>query len=109
MTIIPFFIRNSHGWDGVPSGTSGYGQNTGIYQVLTPWEVALGDGTNWTQWIETTNLYCWQENAPNDIDCGLVGFDILNSIHQIKMPGEPYVFITENNVISQLQQIYNNL
>lgn len=79
-----------------------------IYQVLIPWEVSLGDGVNWTEWIEPENLYCWQENLPNDIDCGLVGFDVLNTIYQVKIPDELYVFITENNDINQLQQIYDN-
>ncbi|CAI2187835.1 289_t:CDS:2 [Funneliformis geosporum] len=67
-------MMKDYGWSGLPSSTAGYGENTGIYQVLFPWEVSLGDGVNWTEWIETKNLYCWQENVPNDIDCGLVGF-----------------------------------
>ncbi|CAG8512468.1 1864_t:CDS:2 [Funneliformis mosseae] len=101
MTILPHFIRermnNDYGWSKFPIRSSGYGENVEIYKANIPWEVSLGDGVIWTDWIETDEIFSWQKLVPNDIDCGLVGFDILNSTYQTKIPGRPYIFMTENN------------
>jgi len=112
ITIIPYFIRermkNDSGWDTVPSKSIiGYGAKVKIYKVSTLWEVSLGDGVSWTDWIELKELFSWQRKVPKDIDCGLVGFDVLDNTYQIKVPGQPYIFVTKNNIINQLQQMYN--
>ena len=51
-----------------------------IFKMLLVKEILLGDGINWTEWIENGELYCWQQKVPTNItiDCGLVGFDVLN-------------------------------
>ncbi|PKK59268.1 hypothetical protein RhiirC2_857424 [Rhizophagus irregularis] len=113
ITVIPFFIRTKmtydYGWNTIPTRFNGYGSNLDIFKVSIPWEVSLGDGSNWTEWIETRELYCWQYKIPNNaVDCGLVGFDILNALYQIKIPGRPYIFVTQHDGMNQLQQIYNN-
>src|SRR5581483_7150631 len=80
VTIIPYYIRlkmtYDYGWNTTPSRLNGYGSGLDVFKVSIPWEVSLGDGSNWTDWIETEELYCWQFKVPdNTIDCGLVGFD----------------------------------
>lgn len=99
---------SDRGWDKTLSTSAGYGGGVNIHQVMFPWEVSLGDGTNWTEWIETSELYCWQKKVPIGVDCGLVGFDVLNKTYQLKIPERPYIFVTERSVINQMQQIYKN-
>ncbi len=78
-----------------------------MFKTSEPWEVSLGDGVNWTDWMEIDELYVWQKG--NSSDCCLVGFDVLNNAYQIKVPGKPYAFVTDNNIANQLQQIYNSI
>ncbi|CAI2183155.1 8466_t:CDS:2 [Funneliformis geosporum] len=111
-TVIPHFIRekmsNNDGWNTYPSEANGYGENVDMFQVSTSWEVSLGDGVSWTDWIETKDLFSWQKQVPDNIDCGLVGFDILNSTYQIKVPGKAYIFVTENNAINTINKFTSN-
>ena len=68
----------------------------------SPWEISLDDGVNWTDWIETRELYAWQKFVSDDVCCGLVGFDVLDNVYQIKIPGQPYMFVM-NDSSNQLQ------
>ena len=62
----------------------------------------------WCEWMKIEELYVWQKYLSRSVDCGLVGFDVLNNTYQIKVPGRPYAFVTDN-IANQLQQIYNNI
>ncbi|CAB4442725.1 unnamed protein product [Rhizophagus irregularis] len=67
-TIIPYFVRervkdSDRGWD-KHYQLAGYGGGVNITPGYVSWEVSLGDGTNWTEWIETSELYCWQKKLP---------------------------------------------
>ncbi|CAG8642044.1 6363_t:CDS:2, partial [Paraglomus brasilianum] len=112
-TVVPQFIqkRMGHraGWSTIATRATGYADDTMMFKASEPWEVSLGDGVNWTDWKETDQLYIWQKSASSNVDCGLVGFDVLNNTYQIKVPGKPYAFVTDNNVTNQLQQIYNSI
>ncbi|CAG8588428.1 13333_t:CDS:2 [Ambispora gerdemannii] len=111
-TVVPKFVQermgHSDGWSDMAIKVSGYGSNSRMFQIDEPWEVSLGDGVNWTEWMEIEELYVWQKYLSRTVDCGLVGFDVLNNTYQIKVPGKPYAFITDD-IANQLQQIYNSI
>ncbi|RHZ81592.1 hypothetical protein Glove_117g565 [Diversispora epigaea] len=102
-TVIPHFIRrrllNNTGWSSKGTNITSYGSGVRMYKISVPWEASL-------DWIELDELYSWQKNVPDDINCSLVGFDLLDNTYQIKIPGEPYIFVTDNNNINRLEQMY---
>src|SRR5205085_9908005 len=112
-TVIPQLVqkRMGHrvGWSSTPTLVTGYASNTRMFRISEPWEVSLGDGVNWTDWMEIDELYVWQKGISSSVDCGLVGFDVLNNAYQIKVPGKPYAFVTDNDIANQLQQIYDSI
>ncbi|CAG8601506.1 3584_t:CDS:2 [Ambispora leptoticha] len=113
-TVIPQLVQKRMGtpagWSVMPTLATGYASNTRMFKISEPWEVSLGDGVNWTDWMVIEELYLWQKGLPpNVVDCGLVGFDILNNTYQIKVPGKPYAFVTDNNITNQLQQTHNSI
>ncbi|CAG8708152.1 10478_t:CDS:2, partial [Ambispora leptoticha] len=109
-TVVPQLLRaklpSRAGWSAITTYPVGYGTNSKMNQVSVPWEVSLGDGVNWTDWIETEELYSWQKVVSGDVSCGLVGFDVLDNTYQIKIPGQPYIFVTDDDSTNQLQRIY---
>ncbi|CAG8488714.1 10091_t:CDS:2, partial [Acaulospora morrowiae] len=91
VTIIPSFVREqlcdpNDGWDNFSFCPEGYGGTAKIVQASREWLICLGDGTNWSNWVRTREVYSWQNNPP-DVDCGLIGYDVLNNIPHYK----PYI------------------
>src|SRR2546423_14512818 len=64
-TIIPQFVQermgHDDGWNSEHEVATGYGSNSRMYKASEPWEVSLGDGTNWMDWMVTQELYVWQK------------------------------------------------
>ncbi|CAI2171212.1 5028_t:CDS:2 [Funneliformis geosporum] len=108
MTIIPYSLRqrlhsSREGWKSTFIKLSGYGENTNVYKASRPWLICLGDGVNWTKWVKTDEIYSWQCRTSCDIDCGLVGFDVLNSIPHYKRIGRPYKFLENDDIFDQFE------
>lgn len=105
MTIIPYFVRQQlyspkEGWQKVSFHPGGYGDTAKITQVSREWLICLGDGTNWSNWVRTKEVYSWQ----NNLDCGLIGYDVLNNIPHYKPCRQPYVFL-KNDIFNQIPEI----
>ena len=108
MTVVPHFLRErlqstSWGWKKESIKANGYGEGLKIYQASKPWLVCIGDGTNWSNWFKTREIYSWQKRTPKNINCGLVGYDILNNIPHYKPIRNPYIFLRNNDILNQLQ------
>jgi hypothetical protein len=107
-TIMPFFMRqrlqsSREGWRNERIDAYGYGEGVTIYQASRPWLVCIGDGNSWSNWVRTQEIYSWQRDSPNNIDCGLVGYDVLNNIPHYKPVRGPYVFLKDNNAFNRLR------
>ncbi|KAF0439346.1 hypothetical protein F8M41_004148 [Gigaspora margarita] len=89
-TTIPYYLRikMSNGWYGWSTHSflaTGYGAGTKMNKVSRRWEICTGDGTNWSEWIETREINSWQKDIPEDLDCALIGYDVLNQIPIINL------------------------
>ncbi|PKY30740.1 hypothetical protein RhiirB3_419018 [Rhizophagus irregularis] len=109
VTIIPFFLRQQladycDGWERFTVRASGYGNGVKITPASKNWDVRLGDGRNWSRWHSTKEIYSWPNNPPSYIDCGLIGYDVLNNIPHYKPCRVPYVFLRDD-VFKQIQQL----
>jgi len=108
MTIIPNFVRQQlynpkDGWERLSFSPDGYGDTAKLTQASREWLVCLGDGTNWSNWVRTRELYSWQRTSPN-VDCGLIGYNVLNNISHYKSCRQPYVFL-KNDIFNQMPQL----
>jgi hypothetical protein len=106
MTIIPYFVRQQlyspkDGWEKMSFRPDEYGGGAKVTAANRDWLICLGDGTNWSNWVRTREVYSWQKNPPG-VKCGLIGYDVLNNIAHYKSCRQPYVFLS-NDVLSQLQ------
>ena len=109
LTIIPFFLRQQladycDGWERFTVRASGYGNGVKITPASKNWDIRLGDGRNWSRWHSTKEIYSWPNNPPSHIDCGLIGYDVLNNIPHYKPCRVPYVFLRDD-VFKQIQQL----
>ncbi|CAG8745845.1 12907_t:CDS:2 [Funneliformis caledonium] len=108
MTVIPYFVRQQlynpkDGWKRGSIYPAGYGNGAKVTQVSRDWLVCLGDGTNWSNWVRTSELYSWQSDPPN-FNCGLIGYDVLNDIPHYKPYRQTYVFL-KNDIFNQIPQV----
>ena len=107
ITIISDFVRkklsDQGGWNTVASKAGGYGAGTKIFKALKEWEICLGDGSNWSGWVTTKEIYSWQSN-PSGITCGVIGYDVLNKIPHYKPCRHPYIFL-QNDVFDNIQEL----
>ncbi|RIA80397.1 hypothetical protein C1645_838784 [Glomus cerebriforme] len=94
VTVIPYSMREQlhdplvH-WMTEPKYACGYADGEPIFQVSKPWNLCIGDGSNWSDWFQTSELYSWDD----DYNDGLVGYDVLDNIPHYKRIGQPYVFL----------------
>ncbi|RHZ78973.1 hypothetical protein Glove_153g18 [Diversispora epigaea] len=70
------------------------------------WSLTPGNNDNYTYHLRKRlqncrkELYSWQKATPNDINRGLVGYDVLNNIQHFKPNRNPYIFLNNNNGFS---------
>ncbi|CAG8588537.1 5536_t:CDS:2 [Paraglomus brasilianum] len=50
------------GWKTTPIEASGYGAGVKVFQASRNWLIRLGDGSNWSNWVTTNEIYTWQVN-----------------------------------------------
>ncbi|GES97813.1 hypothetical protein GLOIN_2v1717333 [Rhizophagus clarus] len=105
--VIPDFVRkklnDKDGWELNPSKTIGYGAGANMFKASKEWDICLGDGTNWSGWITTKEIHSWQSN-PSGVNCGLIGYDVLNNIPHYKPCRQPYIFL-QNDIFNQIQEL----
>ncbi|CAG8749449.1 14535_t:CDS:2, partial [Funneliformis mosseae] len=44
-------------WQSTSIQANGYGKSTMITQVSNPWLICIGNGTNWSDWVKTKEIY----------------------------------------------------
>ena len=108
MTVIPYSLRqklysSKDGWRQTPIEASGYGAGAKIFKASRNWLICLGDGTNWSNWVRTNEIYTWQKN-PTGVKHALIGYDVLNNIPHYKPCRHPYIFL-KNDIFARIQQL----
>ncbi|RHZ48995.1 hypothetical protein Glove_535g3 [Diversispora epigaea] len=82
-TVVPYFIRfkltRRVGWSSLTTISTGYNANIKMNKVIS-----------------------------DNVSCGLVGFNVLDNTCQIRIPGQPYIFVMDNDKTNQLQQMYQH-
>jgi hypothetical protein len=108
MTTIPFFLRRRlqsprEGWKTEYITATGYGEGIRLFQASRPWLVRIGNGNNWSNWHRTQEIFSWQRDIPNNINCGLIGYEVLNNIPHYKPIRLPNIFLKYNNAFNLLR------
>lgn len=49
-------------WMPEPQYISGYANGEPIFQVSNPWYLRIGDGINWSNWFQTSEIYSWEND-----------------------------------------------
>ncbi|CAG8804345.1 25043_t:CDS:2 [Gigaspora margarita] len=67
MMIIPYFVRQhlyspKDGWQNSSFHPNGYGGTVRVTQASREWLICLGDGSNWSNWVRTREVYSWQKS-----------------------------------------------
>ncbi|CAG8504514.1 5780_t:CDS:2 [Funneliformis mosseae] len=92
----------------LPLKAVGYGYPANVIYASTTFEVSIGDNNGWSKWVGIDNLRVWQAKPGNQVDCSLIGTDVLGQFFFVHLPNQGFKFLDETDE-ARLTNLVNSL